>query len=690
MKRHVLVGLLTGCAGLAINHDAASQVTTDETIDLPVRDIVLYRSGVGYFERSGMIEAGSDVNLTFDREQVSDILKSLVVLTGEGLSIAGVTYDSEEPLARKLASYGIDVSDGPAMEEILDRIRGEQVVVRTSEGVKEGVIIGVQRSQRPVDSADGSSVVPTAQLNLLDGASMSTVFMDDVLGIRLVDETLAKDLADALAAIAADRTGGLATVRVGFDEGEGTGRGVRIGYVHEMPVWKATYRLVLPELSGSHSEGNALIQGWAIVENTTDTDWDDVQLSLAAGQPSSFRMDLYSPVFRTRPEVPVPLGLSFVAKAYEAVAQRLPANVSSRLRTAPPPAASPRGGAAIESLAEADLAYDASSMGEALATGSQRGAQFFYTVDGDVDVPRKTSAMLPMLVSEIPGERVSIFNPRDSQQHPVLGVRFENKSNLHLLPGPVTVVDGGAYAGDAQVGHTSRGETQLLSYAVDVDVNASVSMRSSDRVESVIIVNGSLMRQTKSVRTTTYAFTNDDAVRGRDLIVEHPKSPGYSLVTPRERDVDSTDSAYRVSLTLDRGDQEQIGIVEERVYNNRIAVSSLDLETLISYERSGTISKEVANAVRRAAQLQADKLELTKERDALVMQRRRLVDDQTRSRQNIESFERGTDARQRFVAKLLDAETSIEQIDQRLEQLDRQMSAKDTELNDFLTGLSLR
>lgn len=692
MTVRLLCAALAGVAGLAVGIEARGQAAVDDSVELPVRDIVLYRSGVGYFERVGLVDAGDTVQLAFDRQQISDILKSLVVLTGDGLSIGGVTYDSEEPLARKLASYGIDVSDEPSMAKILSRLRGEEVLITVSGAVKKGVIVGVERGQRVVRSGDNHTPMPTVKINLLRGAVLDSIPLDDVSGLELADDALAQDLADALAAIASDRNGGLATVRVGVGAGEGTGRGVRIGYVHEMPVWKTTYRLVLPELSGGSSDDEVLLQGWAIVENTTDTDWNDVQLSLAAGQPSSFRMDLYSPVFRARPEVPVPLGASFVAKAFDAIVDRMGARPSLAVGSMMPPetAARGRGGGVPEAQAAPDLAFNAETIGSALATGAQRGAQFFYTVDGEVDVPRKTSAMLPMLVTEVPGERVSIYNPQDSRSNPVFGVRFENESGLHLLPGPVTVVDGGAYAGDAQIDHTSRGETQLLSYAMDVDVNASVDRSNSDVVESLTIVNGSLIRQTKSVMTSVYTFTNDDSVRGRKLIIEHPKTGRYELVSPRGRDVESTDSAYRVRIDLDRSGDERVEIVEERVYRTSLAVTSLDLDTLLRYERSGRVSDDVANAVRRAAQLQADKRNLEQERDNLLADRRRHEQDQSRARQNLDSFDRGSDGRQRFVQKLLDAESEIERIDRRRTELTQQIASKDAELRLFLRNLNLR
>ena len=60
--------------------------------------------------------------------------------------------------------------------------------------------------------------------------------------------------------------------------GEGK-RKVQVGYVVEAPIWKTSYRLVLSDTEAP------FLQGWALVENTTDEDWQGVRLSLISGRP---------------------------------------------------------------------------------------------------------------------------------------------------------------------------------------------------------------------------------------------------------------------------------------------------------------------------------------------------------------------------------------------------------------------
>src|SRR5208283_3812985 len=91
--------------------------------------------------------------------------------------------------------------------------------------------------------------------------------------------------------------------------GEGK-REVRVGYVVENPIWKTSYRLVLNE------KGKPFLQGWAVVENTQDEDWNNVRMALVSGRPISFQMDLYEPLYVKRPIVEPELFASLRPPAY--------------------------------------------------------------------------------------------------------------------------------------------------------------------------------------------------------------------------------------------------------------------------------------------------------------------------------------------------------------------------------------
>ncbi len=286
---------------------------------------------------------------------------------------------------------------------------------------------------------------------------------------------------------------------------------VRVGYIQEAPVWKTSYRLVLDD------EDKPFLQGWAIVENTTEDDWKDVRLSLVSGRPISFVMDLYSPLYAARPTVVPELYASLRPQVYEqdlSQAGRLAEGEQRRgLRMsslAAEPADVPaapaqsfgrggggfggagvRGGATMAAGAsDADFDLEGRTLQESLvaaAQGSDIGELFRYDIKDEVTLARQRSAMLPIINDSVEGEKVSIYNAAVHTKHALNGVRLKNSSDLHLMQGPVTVFDGGAYAGDARIPDLPSGGERLLSYALDLEVE--VAPTSDARPQTLISAN---------------------------------------------------------------------------------------------------------------------------------------------------------------------------------------------------------
>jgi hypothetical protein len=102
---------------------------------LPVRRVVLYKNGVGYFEHLGRVRGSQDVHVDFTSAQLNDVLKSLTVLDLSGGKITGVDYNSEAPLARRLATLRLALGENPTMAEFLGALRGSRLEVRSANGV---------------------------------------------------------------------------------------------------------------------------------------------------------------------------------------------------------------------------------------------------------------------------------------------------------------------------------------------------------------------------------------------------------------------------------------------------------------------------------------------------------------------------------------------------------------------------
>ena len=276
-------------AGMLLDHLAAALLAEDvPTAELPITRIVLFNSGVGFFEHNGKVDGDRRVELKFRTDDVNDLLKSMVLQDLGGGQVSAVTYDSREPMAHTLKTFTIDLTESPTLADLLQQVRGERIQIEAPQSL-EGVIVGVE--SRTV--IDHDTQVDKSFLDLKTDNGLRCLPMDSIVQYRLTSKKLNAELDEALALLAAARAMDKKTVNLEF-RGQGQ-REVRVGYIQESPVWKTSYRLVL------NGEKPPFLQGWAIVENTGDEDWNQVQLSLVSGRPISFIMDLYQPLFVAGP-----------------------------------------------------------------------------------------------------------------------------------------------------------------------------------------------------------------------------------------------------------------------------------------------------------------------------------------------------------------------------------------------------
>lgn len=697
-------------AGLSLPLSAA--IAQNEK--LPVTGITLYRSGVGAFERRGEVHGHADVQLRFATDQINDILKSMVILDLGGGRIDSVGYASREPLQRRLASFGIDISDEPSLSDILSRLRGSPVRISTPDGQVSGTVLGTET--RLAIRAPVQEVVETPYVNVVTATGIRSVNIHDIRDFEILDTALAAELGKALAALAEHRADRVKAVDIALS-GEGS-RTIVVAYVHETPVWKTSYRLVLPE-GPTDREGDKpgaglpTIFGWAIVENTTDEDWNNVRLSLVSGRPVSFIMDLYEPLHAFRPQVPVPTIPGAMPRAYAGGMLQDPMQLSrggtgqspfrmddndrqERRRSAGVEAHAPaaRSPGPIEAAAPGRDGFmlKGEEMGQyaaaARAQAAEVGEVFQYQLKTPVTIERQRSAMLPILTSPIEGRRVSIYNRADLAEYPMRGVELKNTTNLQLMPGPISVYDGAAYAGDAQIGHVSPGDKRLLAYAVDLEVAAQTSDKAESDIRRIRIAQGMLEQTSLSRQTTTYAFQNKDAKRPRTILVEHPKPGGWDLKAPAKA-AEETQTHYRFEVAVEPAKASVLDIVHERTDVQRVALVSADINVLAQQVRHGKVSQTVVDAVRRAGELQAAIAQVEQRIRDLERERASIDSDQARIRQNMGAIDQRSDLYSRYLQTLSQQETRLEEIRKQHEQAQIDLARRRADLNDYIRNLNV-
>ncbi|MBY0307157.1 MAG: hypothetical protein K2Q09_00300, partial [Phycisphaerales bacterium] len=349
--------LLAALAGLTValppalaqpgpEKDAAAQPQhASKGVELPVTDITLYRSGVGYFLRKGTVDGNQRVSLKFDVSQINDVLKSMQVLDLDKGRIDAVSFASKDPLERRMRSFSINIGDNPSMPSLLERLRGSAVTLKTANGEVTGTVLSVESRKVPAGGGDKGQVIETPVANLITGGGIRSVVVSDIQNFTINDPKIAEEMSKALAALAESRADRIKSLDFSLS-GDGSRR-IAVAYVHESPVWKASYRLLLPESADPSKPDPAniapVLKGWALVENTTDNDWNNVRLSLVSGRPVSFKMDLSEPMYVWRPDIPVPTVAGVMPKEYGGgtdgdTARRELALKTGSVRNAPSPA----------------------------------------------------------------------------------------------------------------------------------------------------------------------------------------------------------------------------------------------------------------------------------------------------------------------------------------------------------------
>jgi hypothetical protein len=691
---------------------AASKAAKGDNLD--IRRITLYRSGVGSFLRQGSVNGDADIQLRFKTDQINDILKSMIVLDLSGGTIESVSYASKEPLSRRLASFGVDISDAPSLPDLLGKLRGATASITSPDGAASGTILGVEYREQAVGGDAKPIKVPF--LNLVTGGGIRAFDLTKASSVDLQDKELAAELAKALAALAEHRADRTKAVEVAL-RGAGS-RNVAVGYIHEMPVWKASYRIVLPDEKAKEpaketKPGELSLQGWAIVENPTDEDWNNVTLSLVSGRPVSFQMDLYEPLFVARPEIPVPTVpgvaprmyaggvLSDMAPGKPAAPSAMPSIVNARPgdRAAKRDVMAEREESGLSSFGTAgglaDGAFDplnsADMAGYAAAARAQAvesGEVFQYELKTPVTIERQRSAMLPIINQGVQGRRVSIYNRADGSEHPMRGLQLTNSTDLQLLPGPISVYDGAAYAGDAQIGHVAPGERRLVSYAVDLDVSTITKDESTADLRKLRIVRGMLEASNLSVNNITYQFTNKSTKHDRTIVVEHPKLPSHDLKSDA-KPAEETQNLYRFEVKVEPTKQATLTVTQQITFSQQFALLNYDLPTMLRFQTEGKASKAVLDAFREAQRRQGEIQGVADTIARLDAERGEITNDQSRVRENMKAIDRTTDLYGTYIRKLSDQEKRVGEINEQARAARQRQAELQNSFDAWLAALDI-
>ena len=431
----------------------------------------------------------------------------------------------------------------------------------------------------------------------------------------------------------------------------------------EAPVWKASYRLDM-------GKNKALFQAWAIVDNSTDSDWNDVKLTLTTGRPVGFRQNLYAPYYTYRPELPLAIAQSARAETFASGTE-----TAQYERAAAPQALASR----KMMLKEASSVYgDYDEEAEEAAgiegevpsyfagpnpAGSTAGQMFAFTSAEPVKLGRQKSMMMPLTLSTLPAEKFSVFSsfssiPYGVSVHPKFCIRIENTSGLKLPAGPVTVFDGGEYAGDALLEFLGENEKRLIAYGDDIEVSGTKSESALRNIESVKIAGGILSVSYRQIQTSTYSVKNTDK-KERTVIIEHAKKAGFDLATKAALE-ETTANKYRFKLKAAGASTAELKVEESKTYGETRKILDMSSESFVAYTTNAEMPEKVKKAFEAIIKEREKVLAAQKILADLQNRQTELVREQERVRKNLEALGTKSAEGKDFLAKLLKLENELD------------------------------
>ncbi len=458
-----------------------------------------------------------------------------------------------------------------------------------------------------------------------------------------------------------------------------------------MPVWKSSYRLVFNE------QGQATLEGWAIVDNTTTDDWMNVRLAVVSGRPVSFISNLYEPKFVQRQTVDLADAGSTNPVLYAGAIMDQMALASP----APPPpraaAAKRMGGNGLQSGtvgAIGGFAGYAESMGtvaqSSVAVNTQArelGDLFEYRFAAPVTIKRGESAMLPFVQQKLDARKLLVY-AESYGQNPMSAAELTNSTGKTLDGGPITVFDGNSYAGEALMETLKAADKRLISYAIDLGTRITTRFDSSrDAVREIHLNRGLLTTKYASEETKTFTIRNVDA-RTKTLIVEYPQRAGYKLLNVKP--IETTAAAYRFEVKLAANGTEKFPVNEERIFDQTTGVSNLTPDALLAMVQNKTLPDSARRALQQIADAKRQLADTERQIGATQSEIGEVTSDEGRARQNIESLNRVSGQQeqvQKYARQLADQETRLASLRDQASQLKKQKTGFESNLNSMIEKL---
>ena len=673
--------------------------------DLPVKRMVLYKHGVGFFERYGMVGDSAQVELVFKKNEMNDVLKSLAAFPQDGGQVINVSYETPEDKRSALDKAPIILSQNTALLDLLRSLRGRQIrlhlveanltvhegrLVESTIGTEfevSGTLLGIDAD---VGFDKGRVSVLTSPPTPDEAPQLRTYRLPLLRGVDVLDPQSGDDLRYILELSRA--TGDKRSVTILLNQPQ---QNLLVSYITPTPTWRVSYRLVYTAdqpTAGSTdtASGQVFLQGWGVVDNQLDEDLDAVDLTLIAGQPISFVYDLYTPRLIQRPQVkdeertvtgPIMFEESLPDVAYAGDdpgsalddrffegADSAFGDIDNLLLEEP----AGRGFGQVGAVGGRSLKRNLATTTQVQATGIARGELFQYDVSNPVSIKRGQSAMVPILGSTLAGRKEHIYNQEKVADNPVVTITLCNTTGLTLERGPVTVLENDNYVGEAVIAFTPAEGELFVPYAVDLGVRITPTDDRHVQIAAIRLGQDDyLLRDEYQIETTTYQIENrnPDPIQ---LVIEQRIRTNYELFDTPDP-IAQTAEFYRWRIPIPARIKTDFQVKERQLVARREKIQILSHKRLSEYLDRKFIDKAFFNRIQSILDLYQQQSQNQRDINQYNQQRGQLANELKLAAEKLQPLgKEGSEGelRKRYVRKMQEMEDESDRLAQRIAALE--------------------
>jgi len=679
---------------------------------LNVKRVIIFKHGVSYFILEGKQKGTGTFELEFKIDEMNDVLKSLFVLdTSERGYISSISYDAALDTFQLLKSIMLDVPDTNSLSSLITQIKGAAIdlTIGSSEKIS-GTIMGIEFIEKFVKA---EKVIEKLLALLKNDGVITKIPFSEITSFKILNEDLQKDLKFFLDTVIAGKKKDSKKITINCEAGGEVGeRVIIVSYIRESPVWKTSYRLIMSKRQAL--EQKCLISGWALIENTTNQDWEDIELSLVAGMPVSFIYDFYRPIYIQRHIIQPPRVLSAKPteieeglemekfedyKMKEAEPMAMPAKKMAKARAGLPAPAPPGGRIAASTVGFAADMDDETLLDKVKSqTATQTkdlGELFEYNISNPVSIKRKHSALVPILTEEIKAKKILLYNKNEYDKNPNACIEITNDSGLTLERGPATIIYDNNLAGEAIIPFLNKDDTRILNYAVEQAVVITHEEFSQNQDVHRLSFGGAYCYEYYYTNSRTIYQIKNKTNEDKELYLDHPKRYGYKILeSPVESE--ETPNFWRFKLTIKPKDAIKFEIKERKEDYSSYYLYNYTKEDLLKrvafYVQQKFINQELEAQLKELGELIGRKNDLNTKKSKLEDEKYQMTDEQARLRENISvlgNTSHENTLKEKYIKKLSIQEERFETISKEIKNLEKELISLDKEIEEKIENLKV-